>query len=107
MEINQEKKYTQVEGKTYAIGNFSEAIAGLLGGFLATISLILPIQIQASIIFCCIPIAISLVEPHINKEDKIKKGFSKIIFCEKKKFNFDIDLKCGDAKIKALKPYWF
>ena len=78
-EINQEKKYTQVEGKTYAIGNFSEAIAGLLGGFLATISLILPIQIQASIIFCCIPIAISLVEPHINKEDKIKKGYSTII----------------------------
>ena len=26
---------------------------------------------------------------------------------ENKKFDFDIDLKCGDAKIKALKPYWF
>ena len=25
---------------------------------------------------------------------------------ENKKFNFDADLKCGDAKIKALKPNW-
>ena len=25
---------------------------------------------------------------------------------ENKKFNFDVDLKCGDAKIKALKPNW-
>ena len=79
LEINQEKKYTEVEGKTYAIGNFSEAIAGLLGGLMATISLLLPLQIQTSILFFCIPIAISLVEPHIHKEDKIKKGFSSIL----------------------------
>ncbi len=26
---------------------------------------------------------------------------------ENKKFNFEINLKCGDAKIKALKPIWF
>ncbi len=25
---------------------------------------------------------------------------------ENKKFNFDADLRCGDAKIKALKPNW-
>ena len=25
---------------------------------------------------------------------------------ENKKFNFEINLKCGDAKIKALKPIW-
>ncbi len=25
---------------------------------------------------------------------------------ENKKFNFDVDLRCGDAKIKALKPNW-
>ena len=25
---------------------------------------------------------------------------------ENKKFNFDADLKCGDAKVKALKPNW-
>ena len=26
---------------------------------------------------------------------------------ENKKFNFEINLECGDAKIKALKPIWF
>ena len=25
---------------------------------------------------------------------------------ENKKFNFDLDLKCGDANIKAIKPSW-
>ena len=93
LEINQEKKYTEIEGKTYAIGNFSEAIAGLLGGFLATISLILPIQIQTTILFFCIPIAISLVEPHIQKKDKIKKGFSAIIKVIKFSLYENIQLK--------------
>ena len=35
IENNDKKKYTKVEGKNYAIGNFSEAIAGILGGILA------------------------------------------------------------------------
>ncbi len=26
---------------------------------------------------------------------------------ENKKFNFDANLKCGDANIKAIKPFWF
>ena len=79
LEIEDEKQYTKVEGRTYAIGNFSEAIAGLLGGFLATTSLLLPVQVQTSILFLCIPIAISLVEPSIHKENKIQKGFYSII----------------------------
>ena len=79
LEIEDEKQYTKVEGITYAIGNFSEATAGLLGGFLATTSLLLPVQVQTSILFLCIPVAISLVEPRINKENKIEKGLYSII----------------------------
>ena len=79
LEIEDEKHYTKVEGRTYAIGNFSEAVAGLLGGFLATTSLLLPVQVQTSILFLCIPIAISLVEPSLHKENKIEKGFYSII----------------------------
>ena len=56
LEINKDDQYTRVEGKTYAIGNFSEAAAGLFVTFLATISLLLPVQIQTSILFFCIPI---------------------------------------------------
>ena len=79
LEIEDEKQYTKVEGRTYVIGNFSEAVAGLLGGFLATTSLLLPVQVQTSILFLCIPIAISLVEPSLHKENKIEKGFYSII----------------------------
>ncbi|MAO71096.1 MAG: MFS transporter [Flavobacteriales bacterium] len=79
LETEDEKHYTKVEGRTYAIGNFSEAVAGLLGGFLATTSLLLPVQVQTSILFICIPIAISLVEPSLHKKDKIEKGFYSII----------------------------
>jgi len=78
LEIKEEKQYTKIEGRTYGIGNFSEAIAGLLGGLLATSSLLLPIQIQTAVLFLCIPIAISLVEPGIHKNNKLKNGFHTI-----------------------------
>ena len=52
---------------------------GLLGGLLATSSLLLPVQIQTVILFLCIPTAVSLVEPSIQKEDKIKNGFHSIL----------------------------
>ena len=85
LEIKQEEKYTEVEGKTYAIGNFSEGIAGLFCAALVYIyvledeQLIFPVQIQTLIVFFCIPIAISLVEPSLNNKNKIEKGFSSIL----------------------------
>ena len=84
-DFNKEKKYTEVEGKTYAIGNFSEGIAGLFCAALVYIyvledeQLIFPVQIQTFIVFFCIPIAISLVEPSLNNKNKIEKGFSSIL----------------------------
>ena len=79
VETENEKQYTKIEGKTYAIGNFSEAIAGLIGGVLATTSLLLPVQIQTTILFFTIPISFSLVEPTLHKNDKIEKGFYSIL----------------------------
>ena len=63
IELDDEDSYTKIEGKNYAIGNFSEAIAGILGGFLALSSIYLPIYIQTFVIMLSIPIAFSLVEP--------------------------------------------
>jgi len=79
LENNKEKQYTKIEGKTYAISNFSEAIAGLIGGVLATSSLLLPFQVQTSILFFTIPIAFSLIEPTLQQENKIEKGFLPIL----------------------------
>ena len=63
--------------------------------------------------------AIKVLEGQINSEEITfqNKNIGRLLInnkypfalfkLENKKFNFDIDLKCGDAKIKALKPYWF
>ncbi len=71
LERGEETKYTKVEGKNYAIGNFSESIAAILGGFLAIQSIYLPIYIQTGILFLSIPISMTLVEPSINHNNKI------------------------------------
>jgi len=54
--------YLHYEGKLTMIGNFSEAIAGVLGGLLAFYSLRLPFYAQAVIAFSGIPAALALTE---------------------------------------------
>ena len=63
--------------------------------------------------------AIKVLEGQINSEEITfqNKNIGRLLInnkypfalfkLENKKFDFDINLKCGDAKIKALKPYWF
>ena len=68
IEENKQKTYTRVEGKNYAIGNFSESIAGIVGGLLAVNHLYLPVYLQTIILFFSIPISLSLIEPKANKK---------------------------------------
>ena len=63
--------------------------------------------------------AIEILEGQINSEEITfeNKNIGKLLINNKnpfallkldnKKFNFEINLKCGDAKIKVLKPRWF
>ncbi len=68
-----EREYTRFEGLNTAIGNIAEASSALLGGALASISIVLPFQIQTVIAFLAVPAAITLVEPkHIMEEAKKK-----------------------------------
>ncbi len=62
-----EKKYTLYEGRTTAIGNFSESLAAVLGGLLAQISLRFPFFVQTGVAFIAVPAAFLLVEPAINR----------------------------------------
>ena len=78
IESNQSNQYTKIEGKIYSIGNFAEAGAGILGGFLAEISLRYPWYIQAVIAAIAIPFAISLVEPKAYQK-KLDKSFSAVL----------------------------
>ncbi|MBC8266492.1 MAG: MFS transporter [Flavobacteriales bacterium] len=79
LETENKKSYTKIEGRNYAIGNFSEATAGILGGILAVSSIYLPIYVQTGILFLSIPIALTLVEPSMHKEDKMDRSFTAIL----------------------------
>ena len=86
LETKSEKKYTKIEGRIYAIGNFSEASAGILGGFLAVSSIYLPIYIQTFILFFSIPVAMTLVEPKIQQNNKMKTSYISLINVVKETF---------------------
>ncbi len=78
LQSKQTDQYTKIEGKTYSIGNFAEAGAGILGGFLAEMSLRYPWYVQAAVAALAIPFAISLVEPQMQ-EKKLDKSFKAIL----------------------------
>ena len=86
LETDAKDKYTKIEGRNYAIGNFSEAIAGVLGGFLAVSSIYFPVYAQTFVLFFSIPIAFSIVEPSLVNEKKMEKNFNAIIIVLKETF---------------------
>jgi len=58
-----EHEYVKYEGRIYTIANFSEALAGVIGGTIATFSLHLPFVLQTLIAFTAVPAALALIEP--------------------------------------------
>jgi MFS family permease len=55
--------YMKYEGRHYTVGNFSEALAGVIGGAIAMFSLHLPFVLQTVIAFTAVPAALTLFEP--------------------------------------------
>jgi len=80
----QEDQYSKVEGRFIFTANFSEALAAVLGGLLALISLRFPLYIHTALLVFCIPIACCLEEParhHLDTSSgKIKTMFKVIHF---------------------------
>ncbi|MCU4165178.1 MFS transporter [Marinilabiliaceae bacterium A049] len=60
-----EKEYLKYEGRNFSVGNFSEAIAGFMGGALAEWSLRMPFVFQTGIAFIAVPAAFMLIEPKL------------------------------------------
>ncbi|MCF8336016.1 MAG: MFS transporter [Bacteroidales bacterium] len=79
---NQKEKYLKFEGKMVSLGNAAEAVAGILGGLLAEISLRTPFYAQTAVSFIGIPAAILLVEP-IRQEKIEKMDFKDILLIVK------------------------
>lgn len=64
-------KYIQHEGRIASAGNFAEAIAGVVGGLLAAISLRTPFHVQFVVAAIAIPAAFTLAEPKIHSIEHI------------------------------------
>ncbi|NQU87728.1 MAG: MFS transporter [Mariniphaga sp.] len=61
-----EKKYLKQEGRITSVGNFAEALAGIVGGLLATLTLRTPFFFQTVIATAAIPAALLMVEPYTH-----------------------------------------
>ena len=75
---NREDDYIKYEGQITSAGNFAEALAGVAGGFLATISLRTPYYFQVFIAAIAIPAAIMLKEPQ-HVLDRVRLKMSEIL----------------------------
>lgn len=62
-ETHHESQSLQKEGQQASMGNFSESVASIAGGFLAMISLDLPLFVQVFFTALSVPVAWLLVEP--------------------------------------------
>jgi MFS family permease len=65
-----EEQYVKYEGRILSIGNFSETIAAVIGGFLAKISLRTPFYWQTAIAAIAILAAVFIVEPKLYTKEQ-------------------------------------
>ena len=67
LELDRIQDFIKFEGRTVSIGNFAEAIAFVVGGFLAQISLRTPFYYQIGIALLGFVIALLLIEPTVHR----------------------------------------
>lgn len=72
-----QSKYTRYEGRIISLGNFAEALAGIVGGIIAVVSLRMPFFIQSGVAFLAVPAALMLREPPVRGPLR-KPGFRDI-----------------------------
>jgi MFS family permease len=65
------EQYIKHEGRITSAGNFAEAVAGVVGGLLAAISLRTPFYFQFVVAAIAVPAAFTLVEPKIHSVEHI------------------------------------
>ena len=110
--LNREGDYLRWEGRTYAIGTFSEAVAAVIGGWIAYYyGLRYPIYVQVGISLVGVLTALTLVEPPIHKEhnrgnwEQVKHILSYTFF-QNKKLRFFIFLS-SIFGLASLLLAWF
>lgn len=110
--LDRQEDYLKWEGRSYAIGTFSEAVAAIIGGWLAFYyGLRFPIYVQVGISSIGIITALSLVEPPIHKE-KTRGNWEQIryilryTFIDNKQLRFFIFLS-STFGLASLLLAWF
>lgn len=78
LQLDREREFQRVAGRLASISNFSEGIAGLVGGALAVVSLRTPLYVQACLALLVIPIVASLREPDRAVADRSENSFRAI-----------------------------
>ncbi len=78
LESGKEKSYSRFEGRISSMGNLAEALAGILGGLLAGISLRSPFLAQTFVAFIAVPAALTLKEPARHRVLE-RKGITEIL----------------------------
>lgn len=92
LETGKKDKYIKYEGRMVSVGNFAEAIAGILGGLLATLSLRYPYYAQTLVAFIGIPAALMLIEP-IRHKKLVKMKFADVLNIVKYALHDNYELK--------------
>lgn len=77
LEAKAEDRFLKYEGRSISIGNFSEAAAGILGGFLASISFRYPAYAQVMVALIAMPFVFTLSEPSVQTE-RLKSSWKSI-----------------------------
>ena len=64
VQLQQPDAFQRIEGRRVALGNISEGVASVLGGFLAaSLSLRAPFYVETAVMWLAVPLACALVEP--------------------------------------------
>ncbi len=74
-----EEYYSRLEGRRFSAGLVSEAIASVLGGVIALVSLRLPLYLETTVIIASFPVVLSIVEPAVCSVENKKNAMEGIL----------------------------
>jgi MFS family permease len=102
-------EYTKLEGRAIGLGLFTDCVASIIGGFLAIVSLRLPLFVDALVSGVAIPVAFMLVEPEVSDRSANKveaDNFWQIIFLSFKKNSKNIWKAVKFALVEKKQVRW-
>ncbi len=93
IQLDRQDEYKKVAGRLLSIGNFSEGVAGILGGFLALISLRTTVYVEACVMLISVPAALMLFEPVKQQVDNTEGSIRNILKIVKYTLHDQVEVK--------------